>query len=134
MISIDRIKKLKMRFNTKSYVFLIGIFFSGICLAIPFEKGASFEACFTPVMDCTQEAVNAIDAAHKDIYVQAYSFTSYPIEKALVDAKDRGVIVKILLDKSQYHDNRVSSSEYFSSHDIPVWIDSHVAIAHNKVM
>jgi phosphatidylserine/phosphatidylglycerophosphate/cardiolipin synthase-like enzyme len=33
--------------------------------------------------------------------VQAYSFTSAPIAKALVEAHQRGVRVEVLLDKSR---------------------------------
>ncbi len=33
--------------------------------------------------------------------VQAYSFTSAPIAKALLDAHKRGVSVQVILDKSQ---------------------------------
>ena len=35
------------------------------------------------------------------VLVQAYSFTSAPIAKALVDAQRRGVKVQVILDKSQ---------------------------------
>jgi phosphatidylserine/phosphatidylglycerophosphate/cardiolipin synthase-like enzyme len=42
-----------------------------------------------------------INAAKKTIFVQAYSFTSAPIAKALVDAAKHGVSVVVVLDKSQ---------------------------------
>jgi phosphatidylserine/phosphatidylglycerophosphate/cardiolipin synthase-like enzyme len=38
----------------------------------------------------------------KSLLIQAYSFTSAPIAKAIIDAKKRGVDVKIILDKSQF--------------------------------
>ena len=61
----------------------------------------SSQVCFMSGQNCTQLIVNIINAARKQILVQAYSFTSMPIAKALVDAKRRGVDVKIILDKSQ---------------------------------
>jgi len=65
--------------------------------------------------------------------VQAYSFTSYKIAKALLDAHKRGVKVEIILDKSQRTD-QYSSATFFSNNGIPVKIGSEHAIAHNKVM
>jgi phosphatidylserine/phosphatidylglycerophosphate/cardiolipin synthase-like enzyme len=60
--------------------------------------------CFTPeygmTPSCTQEVVDALTGAKKSVLVQAYSFTSAPIAKALVDAHKRGVDVKVILDRS----------------------------------
>ena len=39
--------------------------------------------------------------AREIVLVQAYSFTSAPIAKALVEAHQRGVRVEVLLDKSR---------------------------------
>jgi phosphatidylserine/phosphatidylglycerophosphate/cardiolipin synthase-like enzyme len=44
--------------------------------------------------------VQEVHAATQQILVQAYSFTSAPIAKALVDAQKRGVKVLAVLDKS----------------------------------
>jgi phosphatidylserine/phosphatidylglycerophosphate/cardiolipin synthase-like enzyme len=45
---------------------------------------------------------DTIHQAKKQILVQAYSFTSPAIAKALTDAKARGVDVEVILDKSQW--------------------------------
>jgi phosphatidylserine/phosphatidylglycerophosphate/cardiolipin synthase-like enzyme len=45
--------------------------------------------------------VNNLNQATNTVLVQAYSFTSAPIAKALVDAEKRGVKVQVILDKSQ---------------------------------
>jgi phosphatidylserine/phosphatidylglycerophosphate/cardiolipin synthase-like enzyme len=58
-------------------------------------------ACFTPGENCTQVIVQALGDAKRTILVQAYSFTSAPIAKALLDAHKRGVQVQVILDKSQ---------------------------------
>lgn len=47
------------------------------------------------------EIINAIDNAQKSVLLQAYEFTSKPIAESLIEAKKRGVDVKIILDKSQ---------------------------------
>jgi len=91
------------------------------------------KACFTPSENCTSEIVSEIDKAKKSLYMQAYSFTSDPISKALVEAKKRGVDVKVLLDKSQVK-AKYSSASYLDSQGIWTRIDYLPAIAHNKVI
>lgn len=91
------------------------------------------EVCFTPGSDCTSQIVQSITEARRTVLVQAYSFTSAPIAKALVSAHKRGVDVQVILDKSQ-RSERYSSAHFLVHAGIPVWIDEKVAIAHNKVM
>ena len=67
------------------------------------------------------------------ILVQAYSFTSAPIAKALLDAHKRGVKVEVILDKSQRTDE-YSSATFFFNAGIPTQIETQHVIAHNKVM
>jgi phosphatidylserine/phosphatidylglycerophosphate/cardiolipin synthase-like enzyme len=67
------------------------------------------------------------------IFVQAYSFTSSPIAKALVDAQKRGVKVQVILDKSQKTE-RYTSATFLDNAGVPTLIDAKHAIAHNKVM
>lgn len=65
------------------------------------DESLSAGACFTPGQDCTGQLVKLLNAARREILVQAYSFTSAPIAKALRDAHKRGVAVIVILDKSQ---------------------------------
>lgn len=115
-------------------LFLFLILFIPLCSFSEILKNVDIEVCFTPGGNCTQEIVNAINHAERTILVQAYSFTSAPIAKALVNAKERGVNVKVILDKSQFKSEKYSSSKFLANQNIPVWIDNRVAIAHNKVM
>ncbi|MBI5448374.1 MAG: phospholipase D family protein [Gammaproteobacteria bacterium] len=109
------------------------ILFFSTAFADEFESDAKFRVCFTPGEDCTQQIVNAIQASVSDVWVQAYSFTSRPIENALLEAKNRGVNVQVVLDKSVLG-NQKNAAELFARHHIPVWIDEKPGIAHNKVM
>jgi phosphatidylserine/phosphatidylglycerophosphate/cardiolipin synthase-like enzyme len=65
--------------------------------------------------------------------VQAYSFTSALIAKALVDAHKRGVRVQVILDKSQ-RTEQYSSADFLANQRVPTTIDANHAISHNKVM
>ena len=86
----------------------------------------------------TEAIVREIKGAKQEILIQAYSFTSTPIAKALMEAKQRGVRVEAILDKS--NDTRSASGSTYSAAKflldagIPVWIDYLPAIAHSKVM
>jgi phosphatidylserine/phosphatidylglycerophosphate/cardiolipin synthase-like enzyme len=102
--------------------------------AAVFPNNTSYDLCFTPGQNCTQLIVNEINKATQSVNVQAYSFTSAPIAKAIVDAKKRGINVIVILDKSQVKNNQYSSATYFQNQKIPLWIDSKPAIAHNKVI
>ena len=62
------------------------------------------EVCFTPGEDCTERIVKTLGGAKISIVLQAYSFTSAPIAKALVDAKKPGVRAEAILDKSNRTD------------------------------
>jgi phosphatidylserine/phosphatidylglycerophosphate/cardiolipin synthase-like enzyme len=94
---------------------------------------ASVEVWFSPRGGCAEACVKAIAAAKSTIYVQAYSFTSASIAKALVAAHARGVAVEVVLDKSQRSD-RYTSADFVAHAGIPTRIDAKHAIAHNKVM
>jgi phosphatidylserine/phosphatidylglycerophosphate/cardiolipin synthase-like enzyme len=94
--------------------------------------------CFTPGQDCTDLVVSEIANAKRQILVQAYSFTSVPILAALKAAHGRGVDVEVIVDKSSARQStsgsRYSAATYLTNAGIPVWVDTKVAIAHNKVM
>lgn len=90
-------------------------------------------ACFTPGQDCTHQITDQVSKAKHSVLVQAYSFTSKDIADALIEAKNRGVKVKVILDKSQ-RKQKYSLLHYIVEAGIPVWIDTKPAIAHNKVM
>jgi phosphatidylserine/phosphatidylglycerophosphate/cardiolipin synthase-like enzyme len=89
--------------------------------------------CFTPGGNCTDAIVQALGNAKRTILVQAYSFTSAPIAKALLDAHKRGVQVQVILDKSQ-RSEKYSSADFLANQGVPTRIDANHAIAHNKIM
>ena len=97
------------------------------------EKPPTIEVYFSPQGGCTDAIIRELDKAKTTILVQAYSFTSAPIAKALLNAHKRGVKVEVILDKSQRKDE-YSSATFLYNQGIPVKIDAQHAIAHNKVI
>jgi phosphatidylserine/phosphatidylglycerophosphate/cardiolipin synthase-like enzyme len=53
---------------------------------------------FSPKGGATEPVVRELNAAKTQVLMQAYSFTSAPIAKALVEAHKRGVPVLAVLD------------------------------------
>jgi phosphatidylserine/phosphatidylglycerophosphate/cardiolipin synthase-like enzyme len=96
-------------------------------------NNAPTQVYFSPHGGCTEAIIKEINNAQTGILVQAYSFTSAPIAKALVSAHKRGVKVEAILDKSQ-RSERYSSATFLANSRIPTFIDARHAIAHNKVM
>jgi phosphatidylserine/phosphatidylglycerophosphate/cardiolipin synthase-like enzyme len=88
---------------------------------------------FSPKGGATEAVIRALNAATQQILVQAYSFTSAPIAKALVEAHKRGVQVLAVLDKSNETD-KYSAAMFLNNAGMPPLIDDQHAIAHNKVM
>ena len=89
--------------------------------------------CFSPHGGCTEVIVYQIDDAKSEILIQAYSFTSTPIAKAIVNAHKRGVHVEIILDKSN-RSEKYSAGDFIVHMGVTTYIDSKHAIAHNKIM
>ncbi|MCX7123768.1 MAG: phospholipase D family protein [Gammaproteobacteria bacterium] len=118
---------------------LITLLFLNACSRSPETLTSSdgktqIQVCFTPGEDCASLLINQINAAQKSIEVQAYSFTSYKIAKALVKAAQRGIDVKIILDKTQFDGAHFSVAGYLQKAGITLYNDNQVVIAHNKVM
>ena len=88
---------------------------------------------FSPRGGATDAVVNALDHATNTVLVQAYSFTSPPIAKALVDAYRRGIKVQVILDHSQ-RTEKYSEADFLRNNGIPTLIDARHAIAHNKII
>ena len=86
---------------------------------------------FSPKDGATELVIKVINSARHSIRLAAYSFTSKPIARALVDAHKRGVDVEVVVDKSQ-KSARYTSATFLANMGIPVRVDSMHAIMHNK--
>lgn len=98
-----------------------------------FQSTGTIDVYFSPRGGATEAIVKEINAAKSEILVQAYSFTSKPIAKALLDARKRGIKIEVVLDKSQRKE-KYTSADFVAHADIPTYIDDNHAIAHNKII
>ena len=96
-------------------------------------NNAPAQVYFSPHGGCTEAVVDALNRAKSEVLIQAYSFTSKNIAKALLEAHTRGVHVEIILDKSN-RSKKYSAGDFTAHMGIPTYIDSAHTIAHNKVM
>jgi phosphatidylserine/phosphatidylglycerophosphate/cardiolipin synthase-like enzyme len=124
-----------MNRKTSIFVILTEIFCILFFPLISFnqERSPQWQVYFSPHGGCTDAVIRELNKAESTVLVQAYSFTSAPIAKALLDAHKRGVRVEVILDKSQ-KTQKYSSADLLANQGIPTKIDSQHAIAHNKVM
>ena len=96
-------------------------------------NNATAQVYFSPHGGDTEAIVKEIGKAKSEVLVQAYSFTSKDIAKALIDAQKRGIHVEVILDRSN-RSAKYSAADFTAHMGIPTYIDAEHAIAHNKVM
>jgi len=102
-------------------------------VTLPQENPTTLEVCFSPHGECTSAIVKELSKAKDSVLVQAYSFTSDPIAKALLNAFRRGVKVEVILDKRRKTE-KSSKVTFFFEAGIPTKIDAAHKDAHNKMM
>lgn len=107
--------------------FMIG----AVAVKNPYEN---ISTCFTPPQSCGDVIVSNVTSAKSSVYIQAYGFTSEKIIQALIDAKNRGVNVEVILDRSNFHHKAIATIKRLRKIGIPVYKDNVKGIAHNKVM
>ena len=112
---------------------MLAVFLSTAAIAAPLPSTGTVEVFFSPKGSATDAVVQEIHSARQEILVQAYSFTSKPIAKALIDARKRGVKIEVVLDKSNAT-AKYSAATFIYNAGIPVLIDDMHAIAHNKII
>lgn len=95
-----------------------------------FSPKSEYRTCFSPGNECTNQIAALIDQAKHSIKMATYSFTSWPIARALLRANRRGVAITIVCDRSLFKDRSVIQA--LMKRNIPVWVDESVNIAHNK--
>lgn len=113
-------------------IFAAGFYSGGV--VHPFHEAnpaaSAYEVYFCPEDACSSQIIKQIDIAQSYIYVAMYSFTLDSIAEALIRAKNRGVDVKVVMEKSQV--GKGSEYERLKNAGIDVRLDKNPDFMHNK--
>ena len=103
----------------KSLPFLIAeaIFFA---LSASASADMAVQACFSPEGKCSIHIVREIENARRELLVAVYAFTSDDLAGALVQAKKRGLMVQVIIDREFDSRNDKSKSKFLEVQRIPV--------------
>ena len=94
-------------------------------------SGVAIAVCFAPEEDCAAFAVRAINNADREILVGAYGLTTGSgIVEALIRAKERGVDVRLIADKTTPCERESGIEPLVAG--VPIWINAQARIAHSK--
>jgi phosphatidylserine/phosphatidylglycerophosphate/cardiolipin synthase-like enzyme len=114
-----------MLFRVLGFLYLI-VALVGVAAADPIRMTGTAEIFFSPKGGATEAVLRVLDSAKQEILIQAYSFTSKPIAKAILAAKKRGVAIEVILDKSNAT-AKYTAATFLSNAGISVLIDSNHA-------
>ena len=90
--------------------------------------------CFTQEEPCEIKIIDKILSAKKEIFIQAYAFTSKSIAESLIEAHKKSINVQILFDKHM-NDGKRSQIPFLIKNGINCIAEKkEKGIAHNKVM
>jgi phosphatidylserine/phosphatidylglycerophosphate/cardiolipin synthase-like enzyme len=89
--------------------------------------------CFSRVEQCDSLLINLISQAKKSIYVAIYSFTRDSLARALIDAKKRGVEVKVVIEEENAY-GQGSDYQMLKDAGIDIRLDGNPALMHHKFM
>ena len=105
--------------------------FAPILPASSVASGTAIAVWFTPEEDCAAFAVRAINNAEREILVGAYGLTTGSgIVEALIRAKERGVDVRLIADKTTPCERESGIEPLVAG--VPIWINAQARIAHSK--
>ena len=79
----------------------------------------NLQVFFCPLDDCPSELIQRLDFAQKTIDIAIYSFTLDSVSDALVEAHQRGVLVRVLFDAGQSA-SEFSQDEVLEQAGIPI--------------
>jgi phosphatidylserine/phosphatidylglycerophosphate/cardiolipin synthase-like enzyme len=113
-----------------------------LLFALPWHLGAAdvvlnnapAHVFFSPNGGATKAVVRQIGEATREVLVEAYLFTSKPIQAALVNARNRGVEVEVILDGYEQKDHKHVTARVLKAGGVNVWLDNNHACAHKKVI
>jgi len=110
-----------------------GIFGRGGKVKSPiiFLSGTEVESYFCPEDSCADKIIGELREAEESIYFMTFSFTHRPVANQLILAKERGIDVKGVFEKTQK--SKYSVFELLDFQGINVTWDSNPGKLHHKV-
>jgi phosphatidylserine/phosphatidylglycerophosphate/cardiolipin synthase-like enzyme len=99
--------------------------------AVP-VSGDTVSTYFCPADNCSQHLISEINSAQSRLHIAVYSFTLDSIADAVIAAKNRGLEVKIVVDKQQAS---VEGAEFdrLKSSGIDIHLDGNPSLMHDKI-
>lgn len=76
------------------------------------------QACFSPLGKCSSYIVRELAEAKKEILVAIYAFTSDELANAVLQARKRGVVVQVLIDREFDASNVNSKGKFLETQKI----------------
>ena len=76
---------------------LPGLLAMAMCSPVPMTYAATIETGFSPEGTALQLVIKTIETSQQEIRLMGFSFTSPEVVSALINAKRRGVDVKVVL-------------------------------------
>jgi phosphatidylserine/phosphatidylglycerophosphate/cardiolipin synthase-like enzyme len=96
-------------------------------------EGVIKAVCFSRVEQCDSLLINLISQARKSVYVAIYSFTRDGLARALIDAKNRGVEVKVIIEEENAY-GQGSDYRMLKEAGVDIRLDGNPALMHHKFM
>jgi phosphatidylserine/phosphatidylglycerophosphate/cardiolipin synthase-like enzyme len=96
-------------------------------------NAATIDVYYAPEDLPADHLIGLYDHARRYIYVAVYGMTFPPIVKALIDAKKRGVDVRVITDRGQGNDPKQQRAlEALHLAGIPIRVNQHDGLMHLK--
>jgi len=91
------------------------------------------ETCFSRVERCDVLLISLINRANRSIYVAVYSFTRDSLATALIYAKERGVEVRVVIERERAYE-QYSEYQRLKDSNVSVRLDGNPHLMHHKFM
>ena len=111
---------------------ILTLLFATLIASLPAHATVEIEDAFSPHQGATALVVKTINEATSSIRIAAYGFSSKQIANALLAAHNRGVDVEAVLDMKANRARGIGG--YLASNGIPIRLNGHYAILHDKFM
>jgi len=86
----------------------------------PARADMMVQACFSPLGKCSAYILREIEQAKQELLVAVYAFTSEELARALIQARNRGISVQVIIDREFDLGNDKSKGKFLESQRIPV--------------